>query len=173
METRTRGKRTIDRGLRGSVGILGDMNPTRLSKWSQAVPLQELFGKISDYFLPLSLCYDLAKTPKLLFIFFSFSFLFISLDLQLQGGVRESITWLCHNVTIGVTDGHVTVTVCHMTRVTWRPWESKCIATVVKCISSREMSENSIEFSLSNSEQRDSWLNSSHWTLDADTLDLC
>jgi len=32
------------------------------------------------------------------------------------------------------------------------------------------MSENSIEFSLSNSEQRDSWLNSSHWTLDADKL---
>jgi len=31
------------------------------------------------------------------------------------------------------------------------------------------MSENSIEFSLSNSEQRDSWLNSSHRTLDADT----
>ena len=31
------------------------------------------------------------------------------------------------------------------------------------------MSENSIEFSLSNSEQRDSWLNSGHWTLDADT----
>jgi len=31
------------------------------------------------------------------------------------------------------------------------------------------MSENSIEFSLSNSEQRDSWLNSSHQTLDADT----
>ena len=30
------------------------------------------------------------------------------------------------------------------------------------------MSENSIEFSLSNSEQRDSWLNSSHRTLDAD-----
>jgi len=29
------------------------------------------------------------------------------------------------------------------------------------------MSENSIEFSLSNSEQRDSWLNSSHRTLDA------
>jgi len=29
------------------------------------------------------------------------------------------------------------------------------------------MSENSIEFSLSNSEQRDSWLNSGHWTLDA------
>jgi len=31
------------------------------------------------------------------------------------------------------------------------------------------MSENSIKFSLSNSEQRDSWLNSSHWTLDTDT----
>ena len=31
------------------------------------------------------------------------------------------------------------------------------------------MSENSIEFSLSNSKQRDSWLNSGHWTLDADT----
>jgi len=30
------------------------------------------------------------------------------------------------------------------------------------------MSKNSIEFSLSNSEQRDSWLNSSHRTLDAD-----
>jgi len=34
------------------------------------------------------------------------------------------------------------------------------------------MSENSIEFSLSNSEQRDSWLNSSHWTLDADKAKL-
>jgi len=32
------------------------------------------------------------------------------------------------------------------------------------------MSEDSIEFSLSNSEQRDSWLNSGHRTLDADTL---
>jgi len=32
------------------------------------------------------------------------------------------------------------------------------------------MSENSIEFSLSNSEQRDSWLNSSHQTLDADMM---
>jgi len=31
------------------------------------------------------------------------------------------------------------------------------------------MSKNSIEFSLSNSEQRDSWLNSGHQTLDADT----
>ena len=32
------------------------------------------------------------------------------------------------------------------------------------------MSENSIEFSLSNSEQRDSWLNSSYRTLDADMV---
>jgi len=32
------------------------------------------------------------------------------------------------------------------------------------------MSENSIEFSLSNSEQRDSWLNSGHRTLDADNI---
>jgi len=39
---------------------------------------------------------------------------------------------------------------------------------VVKCISSRKLSKNSIEFSLSNSEQRDSWLNSGYWTLDAD-----
>ena len=30
------------------------------------------------------------------------------------------------------------------------------------------MSKNSIEFSLSNSEQRDSWLNSGHQTLDTD-----
>jgi len=100
-----------------------------------------------------------------------FSFLFL-LDLQLQDGAWESIMWLCHNVTIGVMDCHVTVTVtvCHMTRVTWGPWESKCIATVVKCISSRELSENSIEFSLSNSEQRDSWLNSGHQTLDTDSI---
>ena len=55
-----------------------------------------------------------------------------------------------------------------MTRVTWGLWEDKCITTVVKYISSRELSKNSIEFSLSNSEQRDSWLNSGHQTLDAD-----
>jgi len=42
METRTRGKGTIDCGLQGSVGTLDDMNPTRLSKRSQAVPLQWL-----------------------------------------------------------------------------------------------------------------------------------
>ena len=41
------------------------------------------------------------------------------------------------------------------------------------CISSIEKSNgNSIEFSLSNSEQRDSWLNSGHWTLDADTEEI-
>ena len=56
----------------------------------------------------------------------------------------------------------------HKSQSQCRPWESKRIATVVKCISSRELSENSIKFSLSNSEQRDSWLNSSHRTLDAD-----
>jgi len=44
METRTRGKGTIDHGLWGSVGTLDDMNSTRLSKWSQAVPLH-LFNK--------------------------------------------------------------------------------------------------------------------------------
>jgi len=35
METRTKGKGTIDRGLWGSMGTLDDMNPTRLSKQSQ------------------------------------------------------------------------------------------------------------------------------------------
>jgi len=40
METRTRGKGTIDHGLQGSVGTLADANSTRLSKRSQAVPLQ-------------------------------------------------------------------------------------------------------------------------------------
>jgi len=39
METQTRGKGTIDHRLRGSVGILDDMNPTRLSKQSQGCPL--------------------------------------------------------------------------------------------------------------------------------------
>jgi len=41
IETRTRGKGTIDRGLRGSVGTLDDVNPTRLSKRSQGCPLTE------------------------------------------------------------------------------------------------------------------------------------
>ena len=41
MEIRTRGKGTVDRGLQGSVGTLDDMNPTRLSKRSQAVPLHK------------------------------------------------------------------------------------------------------------------------------------
>jgi len=34
------------------------------------------------------------------------------------------------------------------------------------------MSENSIEFFLSNSEQRDSWLNSGHRTLDTDSFHI-
>jgi len=42
IETRTRGKGTIDHRLRGSVGTLVDVNPTRLSKRSQAVPLHYL-----------------------------------------------------------------------------------------------------------------------------------
>jgi len=41
MKTRTRGKGTIDRGLRGSMGTLDDVNPTRLSKRSQSCPLIE------------------------------------------------------------------------------------------------------------------------------------
>ena len=45
METRTRGKGTIDRGLRGSMGTLDDMIPTRLSKRSQGCPLTESFHK--------------------------------------------------------------------------------------------------------------------------------
>ena len=39
IETRTREKGTIDHRLRGSVGTLDDVNPTRLSKRSQAVLL--------------------------------------------------------------------------------------------------------------------------------------
>jgi len=111
----------------------------------------------------------LGKMAKSLFIFLFlfFSFLIGLTTTRWSVGKYHVTLSQCHN---GGTDGQVTVTVtvCHMTRVTWGPWESKHIATVVKCISSREMSKNSIEFSLSNSEQRDSWLNSSHWTLDAD-----
>ena len=44
METRTRGKGTIDCKLRGSVGMLADVNPTRLSKRSQAAPLQDVYN---------------------------------------------------------------------------------------------------------------------------------
>ena len=47
METQTRGKRTIDCGLREPVGTLDDVNPTRLSKRSQAVPLQLQYVKIN------------------------------------------------------------------------------------------------------------------------------
>ena len=41
METRTRGKGTIDRGLQGSMRTLDDMNLTRLSKQSQGCPLTD------------------------------------------------------------------------------------------------------------------------------------
>jgi len=111
---------------------------------------------------------------KSLFIFLFFSFLFFShwtynYKVKCRKVSRDFVTISqgCDRWSQMVTS-QVTVTVCRMTRVTWGPWESKRIATVVKYISSRKMSENSIEFSLSNSEQRDSWLNSSHRTLDAD-----
>ena len=45
METQTRGKGTIDCRLQGSVGTLADANPTRLSKRSQAVLLQEVWNR--------------------------------------------------------------------------------------------------------------------------------
>jgi len=49
METRTRGKETIDRGLQGSMGTLDDVNPTKLSKRSQGCPLTvERIGKMID-----------------------------------------------------------------------------------------------------------------------------
>jgi len=153
------------------------MNPTpSIELYDKLVEADPCWHKVDNLYFSscppeLHFCHDLANWLSHYLYFFSF--LFFSY-LQLQDGAWESITWPCHNVTMVwrvVTDGHVTVTVTvgHMTSVTWRPWESKHIATVVKCISSREMSENSIEFSLSNSEQRDSWLNSSHRTLDTDT----
>jgi len=114
----------------------------------------------------------LGKLTKSLFIFLFFFFLFLFTTTRWSTGKYHVTLSQYHN---GVTEGHRWS--CHgsqsqwghMTSVTWGLWESKCIAMVVKCISSREMSENSIEFSLSNFEQRDSWLNSSHRTLDADT----
>jgi len=48
METRTRGKGTIDHRLQGSVGTLADANPTRLSKQSQGCPLTELNYDVYD-----------------------------------------------------------------------------------------------------------------------------
>ena len=108
----------------------------------------------------------LGKIAKSLFIFLFFSYWTYNYKMEC-GKVSCDFVTMSQLVWWMVTD--VTVTVCHVTRVAWGPWESKCIAIVVKCISSRELSKNSIEFSLSNSEQRDSWLNSSHWTLDADT----
>ena len=107
----------------------------------------------------------LGKMTKSLsiFLFFFFSFLIGLTTIRWSVEKYHMTLSQCHKWCDGwsrVVTSPVTVTVCHMTRVTWGPWESKCIAIVVKCISSRELSENSIEFSLSNSEQRDSWLNS-------------
>ena len=107
--------------------------------------------------------YDLANWLSHYLYFFSFLIYNYKME---RGKVSCDFVTMSQRCDGFVTDGHVTV--CHMTRVTWGPWENKCIATVVKCISSRELSENPIEFSLSNSEQRDSWLNSGHQTLDAD-----
>ena len=109
-------------------------------------------------------CHDLAKRLSYYLYFFFFSFLTTT---RWSVGKYYVTLSQCHNLCDRLSH-MVTVTVCHMTKVTRGPWESKCIATVVKCISSREMSKNSIEFSLSNSEQRDSWLNSGHRGLDAD-----
>ena len=108
----------------------------------------------------------LSKLAKSLFIFLFFSFLIYNYKME-HGKVSCDFVTMVWQI---VTDGHVTghITRYHMTRVAWGPWENKRIATVVKCISSRELSENPIKFSLSNSEQRDSWLNSGHQTLDAD-----
>ena len=107
-------------------------------------------------------CHDLAK--QLSYYLYFFSFLFFSYwtyNYKMECGKVS-----CDFVTMSQwCDGWS----CHRSQSQYRPWESKCIATVVKCISSRELSENSIKFSLSNSEQRDSWLNSGHRTLDADT----
>ena len=64
METQTRGKRTIDHGLRGSIGTLDDMNPTRLSKRSQAVPLHRS-GLLTTLIVSLLWCVkvDTSGTP--------------------------------------------------------------------------------------------------------------
>ena len=82
----------------------------------------------------------LGKLAKSLFIFLFFSFLFLFTTTRWSMGKYHMTLSQCHN---GVTEvsqmvmSQVTVTRCHMTRVTWGPWESKCIATVVKYISSR------------------------------------
>ena len=55
MEIRTRGKGTIDCGLRGSVGTLDDVNPTRLSKRSQGCPLTVRVSVIGAILVCLSI----------------------------------------------------------------------------------------------------------------------
>jgi len=49
METQTRGKGIIDCGLRGSVGTLDDVSPTRLSKQSQGCPLTDRSSHATTY----------------------------------------------------------------------------------------------------------------------------
>jgi len=98
-------------------------------------------------------CHDLAK--RLSHYLYFFSFLFFSYWTYNYKMEHRKVScdfiimsqWVWWMVT-------VIVTVCHMTRVIWGPWESKHIATVVKHISSRELSKNSIEFSLLIAEQR-------------------
>ena len=139
-------------------------NSLRLSTKSQA--REEAISR-SGYILRLGwypllakkgeTCHDLAKwlSHYLFFFFFFFFFSFRGLTTTKWSAGRYHVTlsqchnwcdrWSCHrSQSQGVT----------WLRVTWGPWESKRIATVVKCISSREMSKNSIEFSLSIAEQR-------------------
>ena len=86
----------------------------------------------------------LGKLAKSLFIFLFFSFLIYNYKME-HGKVS------CDFVTMSqwcdgwswIVMSQVTVTRCHMTRVTWGPWENKHIATVVKCISSRELTPSS------------------------------
>jgi len=56
METQTREKGTIDRGLQGSVGTLADANSTRLSKRSQGCPLTKM-AKSFSIFIFILFCF--------------------------------------------------------------------------------------------------------------------
>ena len=97
-------------------------------------------------------CHDLANW--LSYYLYFFSFLIYNYKMECGKVSRDFVTmsqW-CDRWS-QMVKSQVTVTECHMTRITWGLWESKCIATVVKCISSRELNENSIEFSLSNTDK--------------------
>ena len=130
-------------------------NSSRLSTKSQA--WEEAISR-SGYTLRLGwypllakkeeTCHDLAKRLShylyFFFFFFFFSFCGLTTTKWSTGRYHVTVSQYHRSQSQGVT----------WLRVTWGPWESKRIATVVKCISSREMSENSIEFSLSIAEQR-------------------